>query len=85
MPLTETIQRIERQLKANHYVEAEDIRALVEAYKSLPERLEQSLGIGNEYIISCETKGWNIEYWIEHKQVGSAEPFKQWVESITQN
>jgi len=44
------------------------------------EKLIKSLGEpveGNEYII----KHINGEWWIEHKEVGSGEPLKQWLET----
>jgi hypothetical protein len=44
------------------------------------EKLIESLGEpieGNEYII----KPIDGEWWIEHKEVGSGEPLKQWIET----
>jgi hypothetical protein len=44
------------------------------------EKLIKSLGEpieGNEYII----KPVKCEWWIEHKEVGSGEPLKQWLET----
>lgn len=83
--MKQILNRIERQLRDNHYVEAEDIRALVEHLRKQSELLieckrainslpDESLGVGS----LTDADGQEQPYMIKHELL-------QDIENLTQN
>ncbi len=68
------------------HLSVNDVRALLKEHaqcvlSNVSARLSSSLGEaeGNAYEVVFEKDG---QFWINHKEVGSGEPLKQWIDSV---
>lgn len=69
------------------HLSVNDVRAMLEEYakyvlSNVSARLSSSLGEcveGNNYEVVSDKDG---SFWINHKEVGSGEPLKQWIDSV---
>lgn len=76
---TERIFELESLLESEKEMNA-ILTAEIEKYENVSDRLSKSLGEvdGNAYEIVFQ----DGRFWINHKEVGSGEPLKQWVNTV---